>query len=222
MKKSVQTTLLGISLVSVLLESGCATMSVTELKTRPADSYAQHQQKNGVIIGIHPMTDKEEIKETFRINLLDKGLLPILLIVENQSTSTSFILAKEKVLLLREATGLENPSGRKEVAPGTKGTALDTVPVTIAALITPASVPLLFIGTKMNSDATVIQHNLADKELYTRTLGPGQKAEGFVYFQYPIGSPPSGPHHMTLELKNPSTSEVSLFDFTVELTLPKQ
>src|SRR5438132_14385297 len=73
---------LAICLVAPLLV-GCGTMGVTQFKTRNAGSYANTAEKNGVTIGIQPITDKREVKETFKMNLLEKGLLPILLVAEN-------------------------------------------------------------------------------------------------------------------------------------------
>ena len=84
-----------------------------------------------------------------------------------------------------------------------------------------AAAPLLFAGLKMASNATVIQHNLADKEFYSRTLGPGEKAQGFVYFQFPKESPPSGNYHVVAEVKTSAGGKGTTFDFPVNLTLPK-
>ena len=47
------------------------------------------------------------------------------------------------------------------------------------------SLPALFIGMKMVSDADNIEQNFAIKELKRQTVSPGQSAGGFVYFQLP-------------------------------------
>lgn len=169
-----------------LLATGCATMEVTKLPTRNADTYAQHAEKDGVTVAVRPLTDEREIKDMFKVDLRAKGLLPILLVAENHSAASSFILAKDKVSVLDETTGLASSSRQTKVASDTGGAVTATVG---AAAI---SLPLVVAGLKLASDATVIQHNLADKELYSRTLGPGQKAQGFIYFQYPRGTTPSG------------------------------
>ena len=222
MKHTRTITLFVLNFIGILgLQTGCATMKVTELKAGNAASYAQHEQKSGVAIGLHPMIEAKEIKETFRINLLEKGLLPILLVAENQSESSSFILSKDKVLVLNEATSATNTSQRANVASGTAGTAVGITGASMLAATSLAGAPLLLAGLKMASDATVIQHNLADKEFYSRTLGPGQKAQGFIYFQYPKKTPPSGVHQVLVELKDLSTGQPITFRFTVDLTVPK-
>src|ERR1017187_7148030 len=179
---------------SSLMFAGCTTMSVTPLTTGNADSYTQHEQKNGLVVGIHPMTDKREIKDMFKINLLDKGLLPILVVAENQSPAASFIIAKDKVSILNEANGTTSSSQRKKVTSG-GGEALAITGGILVATGSLVAAPLLFTGMQKASNASVIEFNLADKEFYSGTLGPGEKAQGFVYFQFPKGSPPSGNYH---------------------------
>jgi len=209
------------SLVLLFLLSGCTTMSVAPLKTGDADSYTQHEQKNGLVIGIRPMTDKREIKDMFKNNLLDNGLLPILVVAENQSASASFVIAKEKVFVLNEDTGTTSRSQTTEVASGDAGTAIGLTGAVLDLANPVLAAPMIIAGAKMASNATVIQYNLADKEFYSRTLGPGEKAQGFVYFQFPKDSPPSGNYHIVAQVKDPSTGGTTTFDFPVNLTLPK-
>jgi hypothetical protein len=83
------------------------------------------------------------------------------------------------------------------------------------------SLPLVLASLKMASDATVIQHNLADKELYSRTLAPGEKAQGFIYFHYPKGDPLSDTYHIVIDLKESSTGESTAFDFKINLSTTK-
>ena len=207
---------LAICLLASLLV-GCGTMEVTKFKTRNADSYANTAEKNGVTIGVQPITDKREVKETFKINLLEKGLLPILLVAENHSASSSFILAKDKVFVLNEATGTTSLSQQSKVTSQTAGDATAIAGASLLAATSLAGAPLMIAGLKMASDATVIQHNLADKELYSRTLGPGEKAQGFIYFHYPKGDPLSDAYHVLVEVKESSTGESTAFDFKVNL-----
>lgn len=199
---------------SGLMLASC-TMSVTPLTTGSAVSYAEHEQRDGIVIGVKPMTNKGEIEDMFKVNLLEQGLLPILVVAENQSASANVIIAKDKVFVLNEATRTTNSSQRKEVASGISGTAVGYAGAALG------STPLLIAGIKMASDATVIQDNLADKEFYSRTLGPGEKAQGFVYFQFPKESPPSGNYHLVAEVKNSATGKATTFDFPVNLSLAK-
>jgi hypothetical protein len=228
-----------LTLIPVLL-TACATMELTTQEPRTADSCLQHSTKNGVTIGISPMTDVKEVKEIFKVDLLSKNVLPILLVAENHATRNSFILAKEKVLILTEVARSTNNAQQMDVASETggkvlvqAGTALYSANyatymyTTINAILTgtmsaagPGGAILIlpeFGGMKLASDATVIQHNLADKQLYSRTLEPGQRTQGFVFFQHPEGKKLSGPQYIVVELKDAATGETIAFDFKLDL-----
>ena len=203
--------------------SGCSTMKVPPLTTGSAGSYAQHEQKDGLVVGIQPMTDKREINDMFKVDLLDKGVLPVLIVAENQSASASFIMARDKISIQNEATGTASSSQRGKVTSGT-GQALETTgvimvglgPLSLATAV--VGLPLASVGMQKASSASVIEFNLADKEFYSSTLGPGAKAQGFLYYQFPKGSPPSGIFHVVAEIKNPASGETTAFDFPVNIT----
>jgi hypothetical protein len=98
-------------------------------------------------------------------------------------------------------------SQKKQIASGTSGTAMAMVG---AAAI---SLPLVIVGMKLASDATVIQHNLAEKELYKRTLPPGQNVHGFVYYPFPKDTAITGRHRFVVELIEPTSGEATSFVF---------
>jgi len=214
------------SVVTLILGSGCSTMKVPPLNSGKADSYTPHQLKNGVVVGIHPMTDKREVEDMFKVNLLDKGLLPILVVVENQSLDASFIVAQNKLAVLNAATGTSSPSQRKKVTTnaGEAMQASGAIMVSLGGFVLPLlliGLPIECTGMQHASDASVIEFNLGDKEFYSRTLGPGEKAQGFVYFQYPKESLTAGSYHVVAEVKNSATGETTTFDFPANLTPPK-
>ena len=90
--------------VALLFLESCTTMSVTPLTTASAGSYELHQQNNGLAVSVQPMTDETQIEDMFKVNLLEKGTLPILVVVENQSSASSFIVAKEPITVTSEAS----------------------------------------------------------------------------------------------------------------------
>ena len=110
------------------------------------------------------------------MNLLEKGLLPILLVAEKHSTSSSFILAKGKVFVLDEATGATSVSQLAKVTSQTAGDATAIAGASLLAATSLAGAPLMIAGLKMASDATVIQHNLADSGGERRGVSPPVQA----------------------------------------------
>ena len=210
----------------LILGSGCSTMKVAPLTTSNATSYTQHEEIDGLVVGIRPMTDKREIEDMFKVNLLDKGLVPILVVTENQSPSASFIIAKNKLCVQNGATGSSSSSQRKKVTSSTGEVMANTggVMVALGGFALPLLIigmPIEFTGMQKASNASMIEFNLADKEFYSRTLAPGEKAQGFVYLQFPKDAPVAGNYHVVAEVQNSATGETTTFDLPANLNQPK-
>jgi hypothetical protein len=201
-----------------LLMFGCATMSIPQTQVRPTESYQLTTERNALFIAVHPVTDSAEIEEAFRTNLLEKGILPILVVVENRNPLTSFVLAKNKVAVVNVASLETTTSQRRRVTSDIPGAAVATAGA--AALSLPGaaalSLPLVVVGLKIMSDAQVIAHNLGEKEFYSRTVAPGQKAHGYIYFQLPRGTTALEHHQLLVEAVDSSTGETVRFDFPLE------
>lgn len=196
-----------MALCLVLGLSGCSTMEVTQDRKQTIDSYPHRQERAGVVVAVQPVTDRAELKQWFRSDIASKGVLPVLVIAENRSSGQSFILGKEKVFLADD--GEDDPQTRQR-GPVKSATAGE---VTMTAGVMLLSLPGTIAGLKMASDATVIEHNLVDKELFSRTIDPGKEAHGFAYFQFPKGTPITPEHRIIVELLNPKTGEPVRFDF---------
>jgi hypothetical protein len=199
--------------VVLLLGSGCSTMQVTTLKQRSTESCEYHAEQKGVVVGIHPVIEEREMEEIFKMDLREKGLLPILLVVDNRSAS-SFIIAKDKVRVGDETSGAFATSQRTNLTSQAAGMggALILVGSAVGGLL------LEVVGFQLASDAGVIQHNLADKEFCSRTLAPSQSAQGFIYFRLSKGTSLVGNYHVLVDLKDSSSGDVLPFDFAVDLT----
>ena len=165
------------------------------------------------------MTSRTETQELFKVDLQKAGLLPIFLVAENRSDSASFVIAKEKVQVLDAATGTTSGSQRTKVKSEKGGNTTAVVGAALLPVTLGVGAPLLFAGMKMASDATVIQHNLGANEFYSRTLDPGQRAQGFIYFQYPPEPSLASDYHLTVELKDSASGKIIPVDVPVRLTL---
>lgn len=164
------------------LSFGCTTLELSEYKAEQIEQYSNLQTKNELSIAIHPIVDEAESKKYFGVSLLDSNILALFVVAENKGTSSSFVISKEDFVLGRRNILSDKLSRDQRVGPEGGGTA---VAVTGAVLISPL---LMFVGAKMISDATVIKHNMTVKELTRKTISPGGRAEGFVYFELPKGS----------------------------------
>lgn len=207
--RSLKNSILFPSALLVALASGCSTMSVPPMTVRPTEWYALKSETRGLTVVVNPVTSKQEIDATFKTDLLAKGIVPILIVVENKNPSASFVVSKEKVAVVDNETAVRTTSANPTVRSSTGG---EVATIAGAALI---SLPLVVVGLKVASDAQVIQHNLADKALYTQTVGPGQRAQGYLYFQAPAGRPLAGNHHVLIEVRDSATNEPLTFDFPI-------
>jgi hypothetical protein len=213
--------LAGISAFLLAVSCGCSTMKVPEFKVQETSSYQYTAQTNGLLLAVQPVTDKKQIKETFNIDLLGKGIVPILVVVENK-TSSSFLFAKEKAVVAQAnfATNATNlgqklASGSGAEATVNTGAAFLGVAIFSGPAVVVAA-PLLIGGMKAMSNADIIRHNLADKALASHTIEPGNRAYGYLYFELPKGAKFEGGHQVVLELTDTKSDQPLTFVFNVQ------
>ena len=161
------------------LLAGCATMEVPKSNAGPADSYPLKVSQGGLLVAVHPVTDNKEMRQAFNYDLLRDQILPLLIVAENQSPSSNFVLRRDKVAVVDAKSPKPIDTALGQVTSGTGGQIMATVGGAILNL------PLLIGGLKISSDAEIVQYNLCDKEWYSHTLGPGQRAYGYLYVHLP-------------------------------------
>ena len=204
-----------LSILCAAAVSGCTTMSVPMLKVRGVESYELRQEQRGLIIAAHPITAQQEIDGILKVDLQEKGILPILVLAENRAASKSFILDRRRI-----ETGKGNDSAltrakRQEIGASPGGQAMAAIGAVLLVPTIILSAPLMFNGTKMVSDATVVEHNLGDKEFYSRTLDPGQQMWGVIYLALDEGPRRQGPYVLRLNPIDTETSETLSFTFSI-------
>jgi hypothetical protein len=177
-----------LSLVPVLglLVSGCGAFKLAPYNPPPIDAYKAAVTKNGLTIGILPLTGTDELNRHFGTDLKrDSGVIPVHVIVTNKSPSTSFMVTRENARLQHKRSGQSFQQGAGKL-PGESETNVGTTLVWVGAVAcNPLSVPLILIGAQQAMNATVIRKTLVDNEIYTKTVGPGASVCGFLYFQLP-------------------------------------
>ncbi len=195
----------------MLILNGCTTLILEPYVGKRADQYKNYKIKNGLALATKPVIDSTESEKYFGVDLLSRKILPVFIVVENKSVSSSFTILKKSIKLIDENTlfnhAADNDAGKEKAEGGA------AVALTGAVLI---ALPLLFAGMKMVSDATVIKHSISSQEFQIRTLSPGEKASGFLYFQIPDIK-----DNVNLILKmdaiNPMTQDIVAFNNNVHL-----
>lgn len=147
----------------------CTTLSVSEYKVPALDEYALVERYGGVAVAIFPMHDLDEQNKYFGTDLTDHGVLPISVIVRNNSSS-SYLLSGNQI----QINSTENQSDRTEISDDA-ATAADVAAV---ALISPA---MIVVGGQMRSNSSVVRHSLEKNELHRTIVSPGGVKHGFIY-----------------------------------------
>lgn len=111
-------------------------------------------EKEGLLIAISPTVDAREMGDVFRVNFIEKGVLPVLLVAENRSEAVSFIVPKENMAVTNRDTREAAEGQRAPVTSETAAAVLGAVGAVTLRL------PFLIAGMKMVSDAQIIEHNL--------------------------------------------------------------
>ena len=155
----------------LLLISSCSTKTVSVYQPPSPSEHKFLEQTENVSVAIRPMLNNGEQIQYFGTSLTNRGVLPISIVVENRSTSDSYLLTGDQIQVSKTAKGI-NPDQVVSVEDAT------AVGVAGGVLISPV---LILAGGKMYSDATVTKHSISKNELRRTIVSPGKIKHGFVY-----------------------------------------
>lgn len=168
----------------IILLNGCATLSFPEHEAQPFNYYQHSQIKDGLAVAVQPMTNQQEVKRYFGGSLVSENILPVFVIVENRSASSSFILSKDQISFQTEKSATPILSGRENIGDDSTEKNIEVVAGVGSVVLIPF-IPLHIFAGEMVVEAGAIRANAANKELTSKTISPGRLHKGFVYFQLP-------------------------------------
>ncbi|KPK98204.1 MAG: hypothetical protein AMJ95_05715 [Omnitrophica WOR_2 bacterium SM23_72] len=198
-------------LIMVIFLSGCATIQLPELTVKPASQYRLSQNKEGLVISVDPFLEKKRVEELFGTDLLSKGILPVLVVVENNSNSSTFYLQKEQ-------SSLEMAEGESETGIASAGRSLTYQRPDKATTTLFYVSPLIVAGIwqSFENEREAITKNMIKNELRERTLNPGESQHGLIYFRLTDKTRVEDIAAVNLKVLNIQSKENILFSFTVE------
>ena len=79
--------------------AGCTSYKSQFVSFRPPEAYANKQDVNGVSLGAEAYADKDEAKEAFGFDIRETGLLPVQLVMNNQSGMSLQIVTEQTFLI---------------------------------------------------------------------------------------------------------------------------
>jgi hypothetical protein len=211
----------------VLLVAGCY-VQIQKVTAQKPESYKFLLQDRGFRVSADPYKEASRLDECFGYDLVSRGILPVLVVIENHDAASGYNLLPEDVRLLLKDTN-PNPSKTEvgAVGPpvgevrkgGARGMATTSDVLTYAAalgsIVTPLApalvIPALAFGAAANKqevDAQLIRDNLEDKRLVSRTLYPGSTQAGFLYFKLDNEADIRRVHGIRINMKNVRSDEV--------------
>jgi hypothetical protein len=90
--------LCGMVLISFVMTS-CTAYKSQYVSFRPPEAYANNQVVNGIALGAEAYADSAVAKNAFGFDIIDTGLLPVQLVMNNQSDSDLKIVAEQTFLV---------------------------------------------------------------------------------------------------------------------------
>jgi len=166
--------LVGLSLVVPVSRAD----NFPDYPVRAAGDYTVKAEKGTLVVAVQIVEDPKEQETYFHTKLAPKGFLPLFIVVQNGSTTDSFLFDKTKITI-----GRAGASG--------KGPQVNSKAGEITAIGSLAAISMVgaLIAMKLMANATHVQQNILKKEIQSKTLSPGESVHGFLYLAVPKNAP---------------------------------
>ncbi|MGA0601479.1 hypothetical protein ACO2Q3_12315 [Caulobacter sp. KR2-114] len=135
-------------------------------------------------ISAYPLTSPQDQKLYFGLDLGAAGVLPIWLSISNRSSTTRYLLDADDIRLAYGQAPVQAAERSRSTVDDTGGAVVENVaavgmaagPIGLAV-----SLPILMMSGNQIARQDDVRRNLMVRQLYSKTLAPGQSAAGFVY-----------------------------------------
>jgi hypothetical protein len=161
-----------------------------------------HGTKDGVAVGLQPIENREDQEKYFGTDLGRRGVVPIFVIIENQSTSDVFILQRSEIRYGTFSSGSSEGVMTLHASGGT-------------ALVASAFLPFAgsFLIDRYKHQYHEIVEKLVRNELQTRTVPAGASIHGFLYLPAEKNARRSGAI-LQIPLKMTGTDRTTLIELS--------
>lgn len=214
-----------LPIISFIFPS-CGPVEIKEVTTQKADYYRFTSQKAGLKISVDAYTEENRLKEFFGCDLLSRGVLPILIVIENQNAEDGYILLKEKSVLVLQNTDPTNTLSslgtgsydsqdlekalKAERAIKLAGAMGIIFPVSLVVIV-----PLVEKAQKKTYDEIAIKRIIEETQLLDKTIYQRGSHSGFLYFQFKTKEDVNRVAGFSLSMKNIRTNEIVSFIMTI-------
>jgi hypothetical protein len=202
--------------------AGCATTRLApEIPVGQVEEYAHYQEKGGLAVAMESLSDSAELREYFGDDLLEKDLLPILVVAQNKSSEETYLISAEGVSIDSgpDQGGDTNASEKVASSVEARDAAYEKDYGGIrAAIVSPILLPVAFVDWGPSEHSKSVQHNIVSKALGRKSLSPGQSHAGCVYLRLPPGQSDGKATHMVLVAERLMGGEP--LRFSIPVTIP--
>jgi hypothetical protein len=202
----------GFLLFAAVFMLGCSAERLPDYPMRPLSEYGQTKSQDGVTIAVHPMTDSQETKKYFGMDLLHNDILAVFIAVENGNSTASYIVQKNRISLNEGTTGKSSKVGDNATA-NVEGSVI----VGAILVFPPAALVTMPFMAKEVSNSAEIKRNFASKELHQETISPDKIKSGFVYFLLPHDRPAQTQKILNIGMWNPIAKSSKTFEYQIEI-----
>jgi len=176
-------------LVLVPVLSVRASHHFPDYPVRPAGEYSNKATTASLIVAVEPVEDAEQQKTYFNSHLRSKGILPVFVVIRNNSTTYTYLFDRSAIGL-GEASELSGKAARRTASLLSSGGLVDL--------------------NRLN-EATEVRENMMKKEIRSKTLAPGSSVYGFVYI--PVTTESSRKEiHLQVPLTNSQSGETEVLN----------
>jgi hypothetical protein len=191
-------------LIHVFVAVSCIAASFPEFPVKPVSEYANVVAKSGVVVAAIPMEEPLDQQKYFGMDLRSRGYVPVFLVIENQTSTESFLLGKEG---LRYSPARHSTSTLANPARPSRDD---------KALAVTSYLPYYgIVATVMDSKSKVLRQNILKRELQSTTLSPGTSAHGFIFIPARWQHSTREKVELTIPLTKPRTGETVILDLAL-------
>jgi hypothetical protein len=222
-----------ITLASVLTliafaVNSCGPIEMKKVVVQQGAHYKFTSQQSGLKISVDPYTENDRLRDSFGCDLLSRGILPVLVVVENLSSEDGYIVVTEMATLMINGSinsKVQSDEGQKSEELDRKFKELVSTSNTAVAMaewspligvLSPVigvaslvSQPLKALGAEAKyKDEIEIKRNLEQKQMLPKTVYQGGLQSGFLYFNLGKAEYLSKLQGILLHIKNVRTNEL--------------
>jgi hypothetical protein len=208
-----------LTLIAFAINS-CSPIEMKKVVVQRGAHYKFSTQQSGLRISVDPYTENDRLQNTFGCDVLSRGILPVLLVVENISSEDGYIVVNDTACLIT-ADPINNIEQSDEVQKSEKlGRAGNRLASTSTAAVATAHMlpvigvaslvllPFALGGEATYRDEIEIQRNLKQKQILPKTIYQGSLQSGFLYFNLGKAEYLSKLQGVSLSMRNVRTNEL--------------